>query len=102
MTQFLRLARDCKIIDEGQGVAASGSKLTGGSSRRVGPVAVNLAFASVLQRRYRFTVRKSRPLLDVSAFLCRFYYFAEGKGSSSRRRARFFGVGGQGRVALSV
>ncbi|CAM9374159.1 unnamed protein product [Ascophyllum nodosum] len=69
VTQFLRLARDCKIIDEGQGVAASGSKLTGGSSRRVGPVAVNLAFASVLQRRYRFTVRKSRPLLDVSAFL---------------------------------
>lgn len=69
VTQFLRLARDCAIIDgvpteltggitrkghRGQRNANSRSSLVLEKKKRLlGPAVVNLAFASVLQRRFR-------------------------------------------------
>lgn len=62
VTQFLRLARDCQIVDEG-GTASHGSRQGQCPSsealrqnqrhceRRIGQAAVNLAFASVIQGR---------------------------------------------------
>lgn len=71
VTQFLRLARDCQIID-GVPTELSGSITKQGrrgqrnvksksplvleeekKKRRLGPAVVNLAFASVLRRRFR-------------------------------------------------
>ncbi|CAN0211359.1 unnamed protein product, partial [Scytosiphon promiscuus] len=51
VTQFLRLARDCHIVDEGHHLRRTNSGL--------GPAAVNLAFASIIRRREKVMCKNS-------------------------------------------
>lgn len=80
VTQFLRLARDCQVVDEG-GTTSSGSPQGRCSSRaaprpnrqlserRIGQAAVNLVFASIIQGRAKVIVEKSVG----GVFLCVLY-----------------------------
>lgn len=79
VTQFLRLARDCQIVDdcqivnEGQGCASMDRGLPGRSpgsaarrpkrfvKRSLGQATVNLAFASVVQRRTKVPTQYDLP-----------------------------------------